>query len=130
VPARQRLLAAVAGLTGGMPLLTPARSIPQMLAAALAARVRNLADFIAGYALVDQLVPGAALTEEFTWLIAATGIGIADGSSAGGLAADLVAARAAFLVAAAAALLAASIALMGRRWLHSPVGAHRPGHRQ
>jgi len=79
--------------------------------------------FIAGYALVEQLAPGAALTEGFTWLIAATGIGIAAGSPAGGLAVDLAAARAAFLAAAAAALLAASIALMGRRWLHSPVGA-------
>jgi predicted MFS family arabinose efflux permease len=106
-----------------MPLLATARSIPQMLAAALAARVRDLADFIAGYALVEQLAPGAALTEGFTWLIAATGIGIAAGSPAGGLAVDLAAARAAFLAAAAAAPLAASIALMGRRWLHSPVGA-------
>jgi predicted MFS family arabinose efflux permease len=113
-----------------MPLPATARSIPQMLAAALVAGFAISPVFIAGYALVEQLVPGAALTEGFTWLIAATGIGIAHGSSAGGLAADLVAARAAFLVAAAAALLAASIALMGRRWLHSPVGAHRPGHRQ
>jgi hypothetical protein len=41
--------------------------------------------------------------------------------SAGGLAVDLVATRAAFLVTAAAGLLATSIVLLGRLWLAAPV---------
>jgi len=120
-PGRQRLLAAIAGLAGGTLLLAAARTIPQMLVAALVAGFAVSPAFIAGYALVELLVPEAVLTEGFTWLIAATGIGMAAGSSAGGLAVDIAAARAAFLVAAAAALLAASIALLGRRWLRSPL---------
>jgi hypothetical protein len=52
VPARQRLLAAVAGLTVGTPLLTPARSIPQMLAAAL----------VAGFAISPTLSPVTRLS--------------------------------------------------------------------
>ena len=70
------------------------------------------------------------LTEGFAWLDAATGIGFAAGSAAGGLAADAAGPRPAFLVAAAAALLAAGIATVGQRWLSSPVttasGAAQP----
>ncbi len=119
-PGQQRLVAALAALTGGTLLLAAARTIPQMLAAALAAGSAISPMFITGYALVGQLVPGSVLTEGFTWLIAAAGIGIAAGTSAGGFTADHVAARAAFLIATAAALLAASIAAAGRHWLRGP----------
>jgi len=61
------------------------------------------------------------LTEGFAWLDAATRIGFAAGSSAGGLAADAAGPRPAFLVAAAAALLAAAIATLGQRWLRQRV---------
>jgi predicted MFS family arabinose efflux permease len=102
-------------------LFAAATTIPQMAAASFAAGFAVSPTLIAGITLTERLLPGAVLTEGFTWLNAATGIGLASGSAAGGLAADAVGPRAAFLVAAAAALLAAAIATLGQRWLHHPV---------
>jgi len=87
-----------------------------MAAAALAAGFTVSPALIAGFTLTERLLPPPVLTEGFAWLDAATGIGFASGSSAGGLAADLAGARPAFLVAAAA-LLAAGIAALSRRTL-------------
>ena len=83
---------------------------------------------IAGFTVTERLLPQAVLTAGFTWLDAATGIGFAAGSSAGGLAVDAVGTRPVFL--AAAALLAAVIATLSQRRLSSPVtsasGAAQP----
>src|SRR5262249_26226805 len=94
---------------------------PPLAAAAPPARGRGFAALIAGFTLTERLLPQSVLTEGFAWLDAATGIGFAAGSTAGGLAADAAGPRPAFLLAAAAALLAAAIATLGRRSLTSPV---------
>ena len=64
-----------------------------MAAAALAAGCTVSPALIAGFTLTERLLPQAVLTEGFAWLDAATGIGFAAGSSAGGLAADAVGAN-------------------------------------
>lgn len=120
-PAPRRFLAALTALAAGTFLFVAATTIPQMAAASLAAGFAVSPALIAGFTLTERLLPGAVLTEGFAWLNAATGIGLASGSAAGGLAADAAGPRAAFLVAAAAALLAAAIAMLGQRWLHHPV---------
>jgi predicted MFS family arabinose efflux permease len=102
-------------------LFAAATTIPQMAIAALLARFTVSPALIAGFALTEQLLPQAVLTEGFTWLNAATAVGLAAGSSAGGLAVDAAGPRTAFLAAAAAGLLAAAIATLGRHWLHNPL---------
>ena len=94
-----------------------------MAAAAPVAGLAVSPALITGFTLTERLLPQAVLTEGFAWLDAATGIGFAAGSTAGGLAADAAGPRPAFLVVAAAALLAAAIATLGRRWLRSPVAS-------
>jgi len=120
-PAPRRFAAALAALAAGTFLFPAAGTVPQMAAAALAAGFTVSPALIAGFTLTERLLPHAVLTEGFAWLDAATGIGFAAGSTAGGLAADAAGARPAFLVAAAAALLAAEVAMVGQRWLSSPV---------
>ena len=120
-PAHRRFTAALTALAAGTFLFSAAATIPQMAAAALAAGCTVSPALIAGFTLTERLLPRAVLTEGFAWLDAATGIGFAAGSAAGGLAADAAGARTAFMVAAAAALLAAAIATLGRRWLSRPV---------
>jgi MFS family permease len=120
-PAQRRFLAALAALAAGTFLFPAAATIPQMAAAALAAGFAVSPALIAGFTLTERLLPGEVLTEGFAWLNAATGIGLACGYSAGGLAVDATGARVAFLAGSAAALLAAGTALLGRRWLHPPV---------
>lgn len=120
-PAWRRFLAALAALAAGTFLFAAATTIPQMAVAALLAGFAVSPALIAGFALTEQLLPQAVLTEGFTWLNAATAIGLAAGSSAGGLAVDAAGPRTAFLAAAAAGLLAAGIATLGRQWLHNPL---------
>ena len=122
-PAPRRFAAALTALAAGTFLFPAAGTVPQMAAAALAAGFTVSPALIAGFTLTERLLPHAVLTEGFAWLDAATGIGFAAGSTAGGLAADAAGARPAFLVVAAAALLAAAIATLGRRWLRSPVAS-------
>src|SRR5262245_58708305 len=117
-------------LAAGTFLFPAAGTVPQMAAAALAAGCTVSPALITGFTLTERLLPHAVLTEGFAWLDAATGIGFAAGSTAGGLAADAAGPRPAFLIAAAAALLAAGTATLGRRSLSRPVttasGAAQP----
>jgi MFS family permease len=124
-PAQRRFLAAIGGLAGGAFLFAAAGTVPQMAAAALIAGLAISPTLIAGFALTERLLPEQVLTEGFAWLIAATALGFAAGSTAGGLAVDAAGARTAFLVGAGAALLAAGIAVLGRRWLRDPVASAR-----
>jgi MFS family permease len=120
-PAQRRFLAALAALAAGTFLFAAATTIPQMAAAALLAGFTVSPTLIAGFTLTERLLPGDVLTEGFAWLDAATGIGLAAGYSAGGLATAATGPRVAFLAAALAALLAAGIATLGRRWLRTPL---------
>lgn len=62
---------------------------------------------ISSFTLVEELVPKAIVTEGFTWVGTALGLGVAVGGSASGLIVDMFGANQAFLVATILALLAA-----------------------
>jgi MFS family permease len=120
-PAHRRFQAALAALAVGTFLFAAATTIPQMAAAALLAGFTVSPTLIAGFTLTERLLPGDVLTEAFAWLDAATGIGLAAGYSAGGLATAAAGPRMTFLAAALAALLAAGVATLGRRRLRAPL---------
>jgi MFS family permease len=70
---------------------------------------------IAGFALLEQLVPAASRTEGLTWFGTGMGLGVAAAASVTGQVVDASGARAAFGVPVAAGVLAALIALAGAR---------------
>lgn len=94
---------------------------------------------IAGFGLVEVLVPPVSLTEGLTWAVTGMSLGVALGSSTAGQVVDAAGARQAFLVTMVAGLLAAMVAGAGRRRLEvrgedatptaapvpSPVGGER-----
>lgn len=63
---------------------------------------------ITSFTLVEKLVPKEIVTEGFTWVGTAVGLGVAVGAATSGPLVDMVGANQAFLVATALALLAAS----------------------
>lgn len=71
-----------------------------------------------GFALVERLAPAGTVTEAFTWLVTAFGIGNAVGAALSGTLVDRYGPVAAFLAGAATAILAALTVL--RRLLPAP----------
>jgi predicted MFS family arabinose efflux permease len=76
---------------------------------------------IAGFAVLEQLVPPASRTEGLAWFSTGLGLGVAASASLAGQVVDATGARAAFGVTAGAGILAALLALAGARKL-SPAG--------
>ena len=76
---------------------------------------------ISSFTLAEKLVPRAAVTEAFTWIGTALGLGVAIGASVAGKVVDVAGANRAFLVATVAAAVAAAAVLAG------PEAAARPG---
>jgi len=62
---------------------------------------------ITSFTLVEELVPRPILTEGFTWVGTAVGLGVAVGASSSGLLVDSYGANQAFLVATLLAMIAA-----------------------
>jgi MFS family permease len=79
---------------------------------------------IAGFALLDRLVPAPSRTEGLAWFSTGIGIGLALSSSVTGQVVDAAGGRAALVVTVASGLLAAALALGGARRLadHRPRG--------
>jgi hypothetical protein len=75
---------------------------------------------ISSFTLAELLVPRAAVTEAFTWIGTALGLGVAVGASSAGKIVDVVGANAAFLVATGAAAVAALVVASCQRVLHVP----------
>jgi len=75
---------------------------------------------IAGFALVDQLVPGTQLTEGLTWIVASLSVGFAVGTALSGIVVDQHGPDAGFWVGIAAAALSVVAAMVGQRWFRSP----------
>jgi predicted MFS family arabinose efflux permease len=65
-------------------------------------------------------VPRAAVTEAFTWIGTALGLGVAIGASVSGKIVDAAGANTAFLVATVASGLATVIVTVYRKLLHVP----------
>jgi MFS family permease len=80
---------------------------------------------ISSFTLAELLVPRAAVTEAFTWIGTALGLGVAVGASAAGKIVDVYGANASFLVATVAAAIAAVVVGMFQRLLRVPA-EHAP----
>ena len=78
---------------------------------------------IAGFALLDRLVPARSRTEGLAWFSTGIGIGLALSSSVTGQVVDAAGGRAGLGVTVASGLLAAAIALAGARRLRPPATA-------
>jgi predicted MFS family arabinose efflux permease len=75
---------------------------------------------ISSFTLAEVLVPRAAVTEAFTWIGTALGLGVAVGASLAGKIVDIAGANSAFLVATVAAGIAAVVVAACQRLLHVP----------
>jgi MFS family permease len=75
---------------------------------------------ISSFTLAEVLVPRAAVTEAFTWIGTALGLGVAVGASVAGKIVDAAGANTAFLVATIAAASAAVVVALFQRLLHVP----------
>ena len=105
-----------------------ASSIPVLSGLALGTGLAVAPTLIAGFALVERLVPAASLTEGLAWISTGIGFGLAIGSSAGGWAVEAAGAQAAYVVTAGSGLAAAALTWAGRRQLRA--GRQRsPGER-
>lgn len=116
-PLHRRLLTVV--------LLLWAATVPLALATSLGALAGGLAlngltiapTLIVSFALIEALVPRAALTEGFAWLSSSLGVGLSIGLALGGQVAQDAGGHRAYLVGAGAAAFAVAAALLGRRAL-------------
>jgi MFS family permease len=75
---------------------------------------------ISSFTLAELLVPRAAVTEAFTWIGTALGLGVAIGASVAGKIVDVWGSNASFLVATVAAATAAVVVALCQRLLHVP----------
>jgi MFS family permease len=80
---------------------------------------------ISAFTLAEVLVPRSQVTEAFTWIGTALGVGVALGASVAGKIVDSVGANASFLVATVAAGAAAVVVGAAQRSLHVPA-EHAP----
>ncbi|GAA4867173.1 MFS transporter [Kitasatospora terrestris] len=114
-----RFLVGVTAMAASMvPLVIAARmhGTGGLVAVGVALFVAGLAispTLITAMALVERLVPAAKLTEGMTWTTTGLALGVALGSSAGGLVVDAAGARAGYWVALGAALFGALVAYAG-----------------
>jgi MFS family permease len=118
-PLDKRFLASVVVLWAGTIPLVFASSVTLMAPAAALAGVAIAPTLIAGFTLVQKLVPSGALTEGLNWTITALGVGAAVGAWTAGLISDSAGGRTAFLVAVAAGGAAVIVAACGRSSLRS-----------
>ena len=94
--------------------LTLAPSVALMAPASILAGVAIAPTLIAGFTLVQKLVPSGALTEGLNWTITALGVGAAVGAWMSGLISDSAGGRIAFLIAVVAGGTAVIMAACGR----------------
>jgi MFS family permease len=120
LPLRTRLAAVLVLLTVLSIPLTLVHDIWLMLPFVVLAGVAVSPSLISSFTLAEVLVPRAAVTEAFTWIGTALGLGVAVGASVAGKIVDVSGANTAFLVATVAAGLAAIAVGMFQRLLHVP----------
>jgi hypothetical protein len=113
-PLDKRFVASVVVLWVGTFPLALAPSVALMMPASILAGVAIAPTLIAGFTLVQKLVPSGALTEGLNWTITALGVGAAVGAWTAGLIADSAGGRIAFLVAVLAGGTAVIMAACGQ----------------
>ncbi|MGY1601319.1 MFS transporter [Geodermatophilus sp. SYSU D00815] len=119
-PLRHRLLVVLVALTVlSVPLLLIG-DIWVMIPFVVVAGIAVSPSLISSFTLAELLVPRAAVTEAFTWIGTALGLGVALGASVAGKIVDVAGANAAFLVATVSAGVAAVAVGVFQRLLHVP----------
>ncbi len=132
-PLHRRLINVLVGLTL---LSIPLVMVGDIWLMGIAVAVFGFAispSLITSFTLVEVLVPKAIVTEGFTWVGTAVGLGVAVGAGSSGLLVESFGANQAFLVATVLALSATLTVARFQRTLWSglrqdSVGAARPGH--
>jgi MFS family permease len=120
MPLRRRLAAVLVLMTVlTLPLLL-VNDVWLMVPFVILAGVAVSPSLISSFTLAEVLVPRAAVTEAFTWIGTALGLGVALGASAAGKLVDVAGANMAFLVATIAAAVAAIVVALCQRLLRVP----------
>jgi MFS family permease len=120
LPLRQRLAGILLALTMLTVPLVLVRDVWLMIPFVVLAGSAVSPSLISSFTLAELLVPRAAITEAFTWIGTALGLGVAVGGSIAGKVVDVVGANAAFLVATVATGIAAVVVIGSQRLLHVP----------
>ena len=120
IPLRRRLAAVLVVLTVLTVPLLLVRDIWLMLPLVVVAGIAVSPSLISSFTLAELLVPRAAVTEAFTWIGTALGLGVAVGASAAGKIVDVWGANTAFAVATVSAGVAAVVVALFQRLLHVP----------
>ena len=120
LPLRHRLVAVLVLLTVlSVPLLL-VRDVWLMIPFVVLAGIAVSPSLISSFTLAELLVPRAAVTEAFTWIGTALGLGVAVGASVSGKLVDVAGANTAFAVATVAAAVAAVTVAVFRAHLRVP----------
>jgi MFS family permease len=120
LPLRRRLAGALVLLTVLSVPLMLVREIWVMVPFVVLAGIAVSPSLISSFTLAELLVPRAAVTEAFTWIGTALGLGVAIGASVAGKIVDVAGANASFVVATTAAGVAAVTVAACQRLLHVP----------
>jgi len=120
LPLRRRLVGVLVLLTVLSIPLTLVRNVWLMVPFVVLAGVSLSPSLISSFTLAELLVPRSAVTEAFTWIGTALGLGVAVGASSAGKIVDVVGANASFLVATGSAAIAAVVVALCQRMLHVP----------
>ncbi|MBM7806344.1 MFS family permease [Geodermatophilus bullaregiensis] len=119
-PLRHRLLVVLVALTVLTVPLSLVGNVWAMIPLVVVAGVAVSPSLISSFTLAELIVPRSAVTEAFTWIGTALGLGVAVGTSVAGKIVDTYGANASFLVATVSAGLAAVVVLAFQRLLHVP----------
>jgi MFS family permease len=119
-PLRHRLAAVLVLMTVlSVPLLV-ITDVWLMVPFVVLAGIAVSPSLISSFTLAELLVPRSAVTEAFTWIGTALGLGVAVGASVAGKIVDVAGANAAFSVATVAAGIAAIVVAACQKLLHVP----------
>ncbi|RBY97027.1 MFS transporter [Blastococcus sp. TF02-8] len=119
-PLRRRLAVVLVVLTVLTVPLLVVHDLWVMLPFVVVAGVAVSPSLISSFTLAELLVPRSAVTEAFTWIGTALGLGVALGASVAGKIVDVWGANAAFAVATVSAGVAALVVLAFQRLMHVP----------
>ena len=120
LPLRHRLVGVLVLMTLLSVPLTLVTDVWLMVPFVVIAGIAVSPSLISSFTLAELLVPRAAVTEAFTWIGTALGLGVAIGASVAGKIVDTSGANACFLVATVAAAVAAVAVGTWQRLLHVP----------
>jgi predicted MFS family arabinose efflux permease len=122
---RLRLLAGLLAVCYLPPVLVP--GVPLMLVLVLLSGVFLAPALACVFVVIDLHAPRGTVTEAFSWLVTAVGVGAAGGTAAGGPLLELGGTAAGFAVGSAGALAGALVLLTTRRFLTAGGREEGPG---